>query len=52
MLFNRIFAIAALRLFPPIAVADSGPLRGACRNDMQACADLSSRAGVAFRLYE
>ena len=46
MLFNRIFAIASVALIPTLAVAEPGPLRGACRNDMQAlCGSIQPGGG-------
>ena len=35
MLFKRIFAIVSVALVPAIAVAEPGPMKGACRNDVQ-----------------
>jgi len=46
MLFNRIFAIASVALIPTLAVAEPGPLQGACRNDMQAlCGSIQPGGG-------
>jgi Cysteine rich repeat len=46
MLFNRIVAIASVALIPTLAVAEPGPLQGACRNDMQAlCGSIQPGGG-------
>jgi Cysteine rich repeat len=45
MLFNRIFAISVV-LIPALAVAEPGPLQGACRSDMQAlCGSIQPGGG-------
>ncbi len=46
MLFNRIFAIASVVLIPALAVAEPGPLQGACKRDMQAlCGSIQPGGG-------
>ena len=46
MLFKRIFAIAGVALIPALAVAEPGPMKGACRNDVQAlCGSIQPGGG-------
>jgi len=46
MSFSRIFTLAVVALVPTLALAEPGPLQGACKNDMKAlCASVQPGGG-------
>lgn len=49
MRFNRIFAIASVVLIPTLAVAEPGPIQGACKSDVQTLCGSIQRGGGRIR---